>query len=440
MVITPWGDSETLRGRRLRPGPGVPRSEVVKNQRERLFAALVVSLSEKGYEATTLKDLARISGVSSRSFYSHFSSKEDCYVAALESIIEAAVRYATQGGSTDAPPPSVAAGNESWEAAARHGFDSFAVMVAAQPAAARMALIESYAVGPRATELIDGAIRGFEWLAKQTLEQSPERAGMPDELIAAHIGAMREIASTRLRRGSESELPKLLDEQWDLIRSYRPPPEPLHLAGRIPGPREEDLDAHDNAERVIRALAVEVAEKGYNRTTIDDVLRRAKMSATTLYDQFASKDDALMGAIDSAGAQMYAAALPPLEQADDWASGMRAAYGAVLSFLASRPALARLVMVEIYAAGPAAVERRTEALAPWRGLVERGFDVAPEIPPITPEVIGGGQYTLAYRQIKAKGPAELPRLAPIFTYIALSPFVGPQRACELANEVRRRRG
>ena len=185
------------------------------------------------------------------------------------------------------------------------GFDSFAVMVAAQPAAARMALIESYAVGADALALIDGAIQGFEWLAKQTLEQSPERAGMPDELITAHIGAMREVASTRLRQGREAELPGLLDQWWGLIRSYRPPREPLHLSGRIPGPVEEGLEAHDNAERVIRAFAVEVAERGYRATTVDDVIRRGRMSATTFYDVFGGKEEALMGAIDcSRGADL----------------------------------------------------------------------------------------------------------------------------------------
>ncbi len=439
MIRTPWGDAETLKERRLRPGPGVPREEAVKNQRERLFAALVASLSVKGYEATTAKDLARISGVSSRSFYGVFADKEALHVAALEAMIELAIKYAAQAGERGASPPPPEAREADWEAAARQGFDSFGVMVAAQPAAARMALIESYAVGPKALALIERAMAGFEGLAKQTLEQSPERAGMPAELITAHVGAMREVASTRLRQGREAELPGLLNDQWELIRSYRPPPEPLHLAGRVPGPLAEELEAHDNAERVIRALAIEVAEKGYRRTTVDDVLARGKMSATTFYDVFGSKEEALMGAIDSAGAQMYAAALPPLERAKDWPSGMRAAYGAVLSFLASRPALARLVMVEIYAVGPGAVERRAEALAPWRALVERGFELAPQTPRIAPEVIGGGQYTLVYRQIRDKGPAELPHLAPVFTYIALAPFVGAKRACEVANGGRRRR-
>ncbi len=48
MVATPWGDSDLLRDRMLRPGPGTPREEVVGNQRERLFAAMVASVAETG--------------------------------------------------------------------------------------------------------------------------------------------------------------------------------------------------------------------------------------------------------------------------------------------------------------------------------------------------------------------------------------------------------
>src|ERR1700744_2588385 len=56
MVKTPWGDAARLRDRKMRPGRGTPRAEAERNQRERLFAAMVATVSEKGYEATTVAD------------------------------------------------------------------------------------------------------------------------------------------------------------------------------------------------------------------------------------------------------------------------------------------------------------------------------------------------------------------------------------------------
>ena len=436
MVVTPWGDSESLRGRRLRPGPGKARAEVEQNQRERLYGATIALVAEKGYHATTLADLCSLSGVSSRSFYDLFASKHELFLETLKAVIELAIGYAV---STEAAIADSGGGEDGdWEAAARRGFDTFIEMVVAQPATARVMLVEAYAAGPEAMAPIEAATAGFEWLTQQTAERSRERAGMPADLIAAHTGASREIASARLRQGRERELPHLLDEMWDFISSYRPPSEPLRSVGRAPAPATESLEAHDHAERAIRAFAVVVAEKGYAAATVDEVVARGAMSATTFYDNFAGKDDILMAAIDSAAAQTIAAALPPFERAADWPQGLRAAYGAVFNFLASRPALARLVLSEIYAAGPAAVERRVEAMRPFRALIKRGLERAPQTPRIAPELIAGGIATLCYRAIRDGGPESLPALAPLATYGTLAPFLGAEEACRVANLTGRR--
>jgi AcrR family transcriptional regulator len=444
MVATPWGNSDSLRERRLRPGPGVPREEVVANQRERLFGAMVASVSARGYVASTVNDLVELSGVSSRTFYDLFDDKQSCFLEALEAMIQAAIAYAAQSagemigeerpGGVRLPASEHETNAEvSWEERARWGFDAFAEMVVAQPAATRMALVEAYAAGPEAMVPVENAVAGFEWLTRQLIEQSPERAGMPAEMIAAHIGAQQEITRTRLREGKESELPALMDEIFALMISYRPPPEPLRLAGRPPKFGPETIEAHDHAERALRAFAVVVAEVGYVDTTVEMVLKRAAMSATTFYAHFHGKEDAMLAAIDSAGAQLVAAILPAFKRAPDWADGARAGFGAMCNFLASRPALAQLITVEVYAAGPAAVQRRVETLAPLEGVVTEGYKRAPKVPRIASEAIAGAVYTLTYKRIRESGPESLPGLAPLLAYIALSPFVGAEEAVRVAN-------
>ncbi|MGN6815142.1 MAG: TetR/AcrR family transcriptional regulator [Solirubrobacterales bacterium] len=432
-VVTPWGESGELRERRLRPGPGAPREEVVANQRERLFGAMVASVAERGYIATAVNDLVEISGVSSRTFYDLFPDKKACFLATLEAIVEAAGAYAVSNGGSGSADPSPAGDEGSWERRARQGFDAFARMVALQPAAARLVFTESYAAGPEAVALLEDAVSGFEWLARQTLEQSPERAGMPAEMIAAHIGAQQEITRTRLRRGEEAELPELMDEIWDLLLSYRPPPEPLRPAGRAPRFGEETIDGHDHAERALRAFAIVVADEGYVATTVEAVLKRAQMSATTFYAHFHGKEDAMLAAIDSACAQIVAAVLPAFRRAPDWPTGIRAAYGALCNFLASRPALAQLIAVEIYAAGPAALERRSETLKPLEDLIGEGFQHQPGAPKLAAEAIAGGVFTLVNKRLRGPGPGSLPSLAPLLAYITLSPFLGPEEACRFAN-------
>src|ERR1700750_939795 len=108
VVATPWGNSDARRKKRLRPGPGTPRDEVLANQRRRLFGAMVASVSERGYIATTVNDLVEISGVSSRTFYDLFPDKKACFLATLEAIIEAAAAYALQstGERLENPEPA----------------------------------------------------------------------------------------------------------------------------------------------------------------------------------------------------------------------------------------------------------------------------------------------------------------------------------------------
>ena len=442
MVVTPWGESDSLRERRLPPGPGTPRDEVLANQRERFFGAMVASVAARGYRATTVNDLVEISGVSSRTFYDLFPDKKACFLATLEAMIEAAIAYSARraGELVEDPAPGGVTlpaeegdGARSWEERAGQGLRAFAEMIVAQPAAARLALVEAYTAGPEALVPLEQAMAGFEWLARQVLEQSPERAGMPAEMLMALMGSQQEIARNRLREGREKELPGLIEELWELLLSYRPPPQPLRLAGRPPKARPETPDAHDHAERALLALAEVVAEEGYAGATVDAVLKRAQMSATTFYANFAGKEDAMLAAIDSACSQIVAAILPAFRRAPDWPNGIRAAFGALFNFLASRPALANLAMVEVYAAGLEAMQRRMEALRPLQDLIAGGYELAPETEQLAAEGIVGGVYTLAYRRLREGGAGALPPLAPISAYITLAPFVGADEACRIAN-------
>src|SRR5689334_13872295 len=60
------------------------------DNRERLIAAGYTVLSEKGYEATTVKEVAHVAGVSPGLFHYYFASKDELLLAVLH---EAGTRY-----------------------------------------------------------------------------------------------------------------------------------------------------------------------------------------------------------------------------------------------------------------------------------------------------------------------------------------------------------
>lgn len=65
---------------RLPPGRhGLPREFVVENQRGRLAAGMIGTVAEHGYGDATISQIAAAAGVSRRTFYGYFSSKEECF-------------------------------------------------------------------------------------------------------------------------------------------------------------------------------------------------------------------------------------------------------------------------------------------------------------------------------------------------------------------------
>jgi AcrR family transcriptional regulator len=425
MVATPWGPSESLRERRLRPGPGSTPEEVARNQRERVYGAMVESVAQRGYAATRLTDLTELSGVSSRSFYDLFPDKEACFLATIEAVLAAVA----------AEPPPEQAPAESWQGSALRASVGFARTVAEQPAAAKLCLLEGYAGGPEVLARLHDATAAFESRALTLVPSSPQGAAMTPELVSAYVGGLQEVAREQLRRGTEAELPALFETLSTLlIRSCPPPPAPLRSAARRSSPPPELPPAADPAERILQALAEVAAESGYATATIEQIVKRAGMSASTFYEHFQGRDDAVLAAIDSASAQIVAAVLPAFRRNADWPQAVRAGFGAFFNLLATRPALARLTMVEIYAAGPAALERRDEALRPLEALWSGARRRAPELPPIFFEAIMGGVTHLAFKRLVEEGPDSLPALAPVCAYIALAPVVGAEAAAAAANE------
>lgn len=126
--------------------------------------------------------------------------------------------------------------------------------------------------------------------------------------------------------------------------------------GRHGLPREAVVSAQ--RERMLRAMAETMADKGYVATTVADVLRAAGVSRETFYEQFTSKEDCFASAYEAAAAMLLEAATgargsdgEPIEQ---FSRTLRV----YLDTLAAEPEFARLFLVEVYAAGPDALARR----------------------------------------------------------------------------------
>ena len=212
-------------------------------------------------------------------------------------------------------------------------------------------------------------------LAAQLLEQVPERQGMPIELVRSIVGGIQKVIHKRLYRGLEAELPDLVQELWDWLFCYPVPPGPLRATRRrnVKALPFEERQAQANPpERLLRALAAVVAEKGYPDTTVAEIVERASTSQRTFYEHFSNKEDAIVAALDSGSAHMLAAALPAFRRAPDWAHAVHDTIEAMFHWGAEEPEYARLGGVEMYAAGKRALDQREIVTEGMEGLLAPG--------------------------------------------------------------------
>lgn len=74
---------------RLPPGRhGLPREFVVENQRSRITAGMIAAVAEAGFQAVTISQIAEAAGVSRRTFYHYWKSKEACFAYVLAEIAD----------------------------------------------------------------------------------------------------------------------------------------------------------------------------------------------------------------------------------------------------------------------------------------------------------------------------------------------------------------
>ncbi len=177
-VETPWGDASELRSRKLRPRAGTPPEEVARNQRERLFAAIIALASQKGYEAMTVADVVALSGVSRSAFYEHFANKSECLTAAALELVESTLAALGPGRSKTAARRQ---GERDLRGVLRRSLRS-------QPAAARVCFVELHVAGEAGEAIGRPRPRGAGLYGRSARRRA---AGRPADGPRAGAGADR---------------------------------------------------------------------------------------------------------------------------------------------------------------------------------------------------------------------------------------------------------
>jgi AcrR family transcriptional regulator len=185
---------------------------------------------------------------------------------------------------------------------------------------------------------------------------------------------------------------------------------------------------------MLDAVTRAVADRGYARMTVADIVARAEVSRRTFYEQFENKEDCFLAAYE-AGAQALAAdiraAVRALSPEDDWRTWTRVALESFTTGLASSPDFARVFFVDVLGAGHRAVELRQRVYDLFaerlRILVTHAARRDKSIQPVSDLVLRalvGGIGELVQRHILTEGAASLGKLAPDLAQLAIQMLEG----------------
>ncbi len=190
---------------RLPPGRhGLPRDFVVHNQRERLIAGLAEAVAEKGYGGTTIADITRHAAVSRRTFYEHFDGKDECFVAAFDTVTEQLRDRVEEAFQEE----------DEWNVAMRAAIATMLAFLASQPNLARLAMVEALVAGPVVVQRYDAAVQTFLPYIAAGRDGRPKAVldRLSDSTEEALVGGMVSLVSRRILAGRTEELEDLLPD------------------------------------------------------------------------------------------------------------------------------------------------------------------------------------------------------------------------------------
>ena len=212
------------------------------------------------------------------------------------------------------------------------------------------------------------------------------------------------------------------------ISTDRPPPTQVPRSlprGRAHLPREVVLVSQ--RARLIEATIETVGAKGYAATTIGDVIRAARVSRSTFYEQFHDKEACFVAAYQENAEAQVEYVLAATEGAASAVHCLQSGVRGYLELLANEPAYARTALIEVLAAGPAAaasrdsIQRRyATLLKSWHARVRAENALVPEMPEEVFDAAVGGVSDLVATSVRGGAGERLPGLAGVIVTFLLN--------------------
>lgn len=362
---------------KLSPGPGLSPAEVAEHQRARIHNAVVEIVGEHGYEAATIREIARLAGVSSRALYQHYESKEDCFLRTHEAVVRLVVRRMLAAQSEW----------DGWRGRLRATFEAFSGELGREPRLGRLLLVEAYSAGPDAIGQVRRAERTFEARIAECFIGAEEEIAVSPLLVKAIAFGMLHLMRSRLLEQREVDVRDLSISlfEWAVSLCSDPATEETELDRQganlrmPPGePSGTSTDQGDGARDPVgdRALIFDAVSKlvlsdGYCDLTIPAVCLAAGLSRRRFQLQYTKLADCFVDAAELRIGRAFARAEEAATdlESSTWERRVESSLSSLCHSVASDRALQRLGFDEVLCPGPRGLATCGQAVERVRALI-----------------------------------------------------------------------
>ncbi len=416
------------------------------DQRSRFVAAIVEVVAQDGYARAKIGDIAKLAEASRATFYELFPDKEACFLAAHE-------EHAQRLGA-EIERALVGCEGEDFSAA-RAAVMALVGFAGRERAAFSFLTHDALLAGPAAAQARDRLISALKQQVESAGHEAPLGAARASLQVGCLLGGVIWVLNVRIRRG-EQNWAGLLGDLLDWMDLYEiadptgehrthatasPPPidavEGLGPLAPRPLPRGRhrlpaQVVRRVQRERILHATAQVMSTKGYEATTVADIVGEAGLSREVFYASVSDKREALIQAARLFfGQAMAVTAGAFFTTIGAWPDRAWEGTRTLLDFLAAAPSFARLAFVECYAPDLAVARRTDDMLLGFGLFLEDGYRYrhrSGELSRTVSEAIIGTVVEAAAFRIRTGDPTELPELLPMSAYVALTPFTGAEFA------------
>jgi AcrR family transcriptional regulator len=162
---------------------------------------------------------------------------------------------------------------------------------------------------------------------------------------------------------------------------------------------------------------------------VQHAIEAAGIYRQAFYNSFRDKEDCYLQALDAGSAWVELAMRDAAAGETTWRRQLRGALAGLLTFLDREPAVGRALLVEVHAAGPAGIEKRTQAMERAAAAVDLARGESKEnAPAISAEAVVAGILAVLHSRLAASQSEGFLDLLPELMYLAVLPYFGAEAA------------